>query len=104
VGFIAPGPADIIPGSGAGVLAEAQTPAALKEACLAALKIDRAEVRRYAERFSWRACAEEFVRNLEPQPEPEKRRFWKRLKRLARLRRRPPPYQMADRTAPPPAA
>ncbi len=60
----------------------------LKDACLEALKIDRAQVRAYAERFSWRACAEEFVRNLEPHPEPEKRRFWKRLRRLARLRKR----------------
>jgi len=90
VGFNAPGPADVIPGSGAGVVAEG--PDGLKAACLEALRIDRAACRRHAERFSWRACAEEFVRNLEPQPEPEKRRFWKRLKRLARLRRRPPPY------------
>jgi glycosyltransferase involved in cell wall biosynthesis len=89
VGFNAPGPADVIPGSGAGVVAEG--PEGLKDACLQSLKIDRAACRRHAERFSWRACAEEFVRNLEPQPEPEKRRFWKRLKRLARLRRRPPP-------------
>jgi hypothetical protein len=46
-------------------------------------------VRAYAERFSWRASAEEFVRNLQPYPEPEKTRFWRRLRRLARLRRRP---------------
>ena len=84
--FKAPGPGDIIPGSGAGVLAE--DVGGLKDACLEALKIDRAQVRAYAERFSWRACAEEFVRNLEPHPEPEKRRFWKRLRRLARLRKR----------------
>jgi hypothetical protein len=29
------------------------------------------------------------VRNLQPYPEPEKTRFWKRLRRLARLRRKP---------------
>ena len=85
-GFAAPGPVDIIPGSGAGMLAE--DVGGLQQACLECLKIDRAQVRRFAERFSWRACAEEFVRNLEPYPEPEKTRFWKRLRRLARLRRR----------------
>jgi glycosyltransferase involved in cell wall biosynthesis len=84
--FSAPGPVDILPGSGAGVLAEHSE--ALETACLEALKIDRAKVRAFAERFSWRACAEEFVRNLEPHPEPEKKRFWKRLRRLARLRRK----------------
>ena len=85
-GFAAPGPVDIIPGSGAGALAEDF--GGLKGACLEALKIDRSVVRAYAERFSWRSCADEFVRNLEPYPEPEKTRFWKRLRRLARLRRR----------------
>jgi glycosyltransferase involved in cell wall biosynthesis len=95
--FPAPGPIDIIPDSGAGVLAPDQT-SGLKEACLEALKLDRKLVRAFAETFSWRACAEEFVRNLQPYPEPEKTRFWKRLRRLARLRRRPPP------PAPPAAA
>jgi glycosyltransferase involved in cell wall biosynthesis len=84
--FAAPGPIDVIPGSGAGVIAEGD--GGLKQACLDALKLDRAAVRAYAERFSWRACAEEFVRNLDPLPQPEKRRFWKRLRRLARLRRK----------------
>jgi glycosyltransferase involved in cell wall biosynthesis len=86
--FPAPGPVDILPGSGAGVLARTQTEG-LAEACLEALKIDRAAPRAYAERFSWRASAEEFVRNLQPYPELEKIRFWRRLRRLARLRRRP---------------
>ena len=80
--YPAPGPIDIIPGSGAGAVDED-----LKTACLEALNCDPATVRAYAERFSWRACAEEFVRNLQPYPEPEKTRFWRRLKRLARLRR-----------------
>ena len=79
----APGPIDLIPGSGAGVCSED-----LREACLEALKIDRGAARAYAEKFSWRACTEEFVRNLQPYPEPEKTRFWRRLRRLARLRRR----------------
>jgi glycosyltransferase involved in cell wall biosynthesis len=84
--FPAPGPIDIIPGSKAGVVDED-----LRAACLACLELDRADVRAYAERFSWRASAEEFVRNLQPYPEPEKTRFWRRLRRLARLRRRAAP-------------
>jgi glycosyltransferase involved in cell wall biosynthesis len=84
-GYPAPGPIDIIPGSGAGVVDDD-----LRQACLACLKLDRAAVRAYAERFSWRACAEEFVRNLQPYPEPEKTRFWRRLRRHTRLRRRRP--------------
>jgi glycosyltransferase involved in cell wall biosynthesis len=86
--FPAPGPVDLIPGSGAGALAKSLD-SGLKEACLACLDLDRGQVREFAERFSWRACAEEFVRNLQPYPEPEKTRFWRRLRRLARLRRRP---------------
>ncbi len=81
--FPAPGPIDIIPGSGAGAVNDD-----LRTACLEALACDRTAVRAYAERFSWRACAEEFVRNLQPYPEAEKTRFWRRIKRLARLRRR----------------
>jgi glycosyltransferase involved in cell wall biosynthesis len=86
--FPAPGPIDIIPNSGAGRVAETMTEG-LAEACLECLTIDRANVRAYAERFSWRASADEFVRNLQPYPEPEKTRFWRRLRRMARLRRRP---------------
>ena len=84
--FSAPGPIDLIPGSGAGVLAP-DMENGLREACIACLDIDHAHVRRFAEKFSWRACAEEFLANLEPYPEPEKTRFWRRLRRLARLRR-----------------
>jgi glycosyltransferase involved in cell wall biosynthesis len=87
--YPAPGPIDIIPNSGAGKLAASATEG-LKEACLEALKLDRAAVRRFAEGFSWRACAEDFVRNLQPYPEPEKTRFWRRLRRMARVRRRRP--------------
>jgi glycosyltransferase involved in cell wall biosynthesis len=81
--YPAPGPIDIIPNSGAGAIGDD-----LKAACLECLTIDRAAVRAYAEKFSWRASAEEFVRNLQPYPEPEKTRFWRRLRRLARLRRK----------------
>jgi len=86
--YPAPGPIDILPNSGAGKLA-ATCEDGLREACLDALKLDRGAVRAYAERFSWRSASEEFVRNLQPYPEPEKTRFWRRLRRLARLRRRP---------------
>jgi hypothetical protein len=54
-----------------------------------ALKCDKATVRAFAEKFSWRACAEEFFKNLQPYPEPEKTRFWRRLRRLTRLGRKP---------------
>ena len=45
--------------------------------------------REFAEQFSWRRCAEEFLRNLEPLPRPRKKRFWRRLRALRRLRRTP---------------
>jgi len=98
-GFLAPGPADIIPGSNAGVLAPDQTNG-LREACLAALEIDPSLARAAALRYSWRACAEEFRRLLQPYPEPEKSRFWRRLRRLTRLRR----GQTADQPIAPQAA
>ncbi|WP_332772901.1 glycosyltransferase family 4 protein [Phenylobacterium sp.] len=85
--YPAPGPIDILPGSGAGVLAHSATEG-LREACLEALKLDKAAVRGFAEGFSWKACAEDFVKNLQPYPEPEKTRFWRRLRRLTRVRRR----------------
>jgi glycosyltransferase involved in cell wall biosynthesis len=97
-GFSAPGPADIIPGSEAGALAPNQSQG-LAEACLAALGIDRCKPRAAAERYSWRACAEEFRRLLQPYPEPEKSRFWRRLRRLARLRRGPRASPPATRQA-----
>jgi glycosyltransferase involved in cell wall biosynthesis len=81
--YPAHGPIDIIPGSNAGTIDKD-----LRTACLEALKCDRAAVRAYAEKFSWRASAEEFVQNLQPYPEPERGRFWRRLRRVARLRRK----------------
>lgn len=81
--YPAHGPIDIIPGSNAGAIDKD-----LKTACLEALKCDRKAVRAYAEKFSWRASAEQFVENLQPYPEPERGRFWRRLRRLARLRKR----------------
>ncbi len=82
-GFNAPGPKDIIPGSNAGAVSDD-----LRAACLEALTMDRAVTRAYAEKFSWRACAEDFLHNLQPLPKPEKKRFWRRL-RAIRLRRKP---------------
>ncbi|HAQ34302.1 MAG TPA: alpha-mannosyltransferase, partial [Alphaproteobacteria bacterium] len=82
--FPAPGPKDLIPGSGAGAVSED-----LQEACLEALKCDRARCREYAEGFSWRSCAEDFVKNLKPQPKPERRRIWRRIRRLGRPDRKP---------------
>lgn len=38
----------------------------LRTACLNALQVDRRNCRPYAERFSWKACAERFVENLVP--------------------------------------
>ena len=81
--YPAPGPIDLIPGSNAGAVDDD-----LRAACIRCLELDRAQVRRYAEGFSWRACAEEFVRNLQPHPEPERVRFWRRLRRMARIRGR----------------
>ena len=83
----------------AGAVAPDQTHG-LREACLACLELDRGPVRAFAEQFSWRACAEEFRRNLQPYPEPEKSRFWRRLRRLARLRRGP---RRTEESAAPPA-
>jgi glycosyltransferase involved in cell wall biosynthesis len=87
-GYNVPGPRDLIPGSGAGAIDDD-----LKVACLEALTCSREAARAYAETYSWRACAEQFVNNLEPLPVPERRRFWKRLARIRhaiRLRRRKP--------------
>lgn len=77
--YPANGPKDIIPGSNAGAVDDD-----LKAACLKALEMDREDCRAHAEKYSWRACAEEFVTNLKPQPRPERRRFWRRLRRLGR--------------------
>jgi len=79
--FPAHGPIDLIPGSNAGVIDD-DLGVAIREA----LKLDRGAVRAYAEKFSWRACAEEFVRNLQPYPEPAKTKLWNRLRHLTRRR------------------
>jgi len=71
------GPKDIIPGSNAGVIDED-----IAKAAMECLKLDRKQARAYSLTYSWTACAEEFVQNLKVPPMPERRRFWKRLRRL----------------------
>ncbi len=77
--FDAPGPKDIIPGSQAGFI-----DSDLAKAATACLDLDPLTVRAYAEKYSWRACAEAFIENLETLPVPDRRRFWGRLRRLRR--------------------
>jgi glycosyltransferase involved in cell wall biosynthesis len=72
-GFDAPGPRDLIPGSGAGAVDDD-----LRAACLAALDCSREDTRRYAEHFSWRACAETFYAQLDVPPPPVRERIWRR--------------------------
>ncbi len=55
------GPIDVLGDSPAGALRTD-----LREACLDALKIDRATARAHAERFSWRAASEQFANHLRP--------------------------------------
>ncbi|WP_454720602.1 MULTISPECIES: glycosyltransferase family 4 protein [Cupriavidus] len=57
------GPIDVLGESSAGVMHED-----LREACLEALRIDRATARAHAERFSWRAASEQFLTHLQPLP------------------------------------
>lgn len=54
------GPIDVLGNSNAGVMHED-----LREACLAALNIDRAAARAHAEKFSWRAATEQFIGHLQ---------------------------------------
>ncbi len=87
-GFNVPGPRDLIPGSGAGAVNDD-----LRKACEEALTCSRETSRAYAETYSWRACAEQFINNLEPLPVPDRSRFWKRMAKLRnalRIRRRKP--------------
>ncbi len=55
------GPIDVIGTDGPGALRED-----LREACLAALEIDRDSVRRFAERYSWAAASRQFLSHLHP--------------------------------------
>lgn len=75
--FVAPGPKDILPGTNAGIV-----DMDLRKACMEALSLKREDARALAERYSWRACAEDFRRNLEPLPKEGNRRFWHKLRDL----------------------
>jgi glycosyltransferase involved in cell wall biosynthesis len=55
------GPIDVLGDSPAGVMHDD-----LREACLEALRIDRATARAHAEKFSWRAASEQFLKHLRP--------------------------------------
>ena len=55
------GPVDVLGDSQAGVMHED-----LRVACMAALAIDKSAARAHAEKFSWRAATEQFVRHLRP--------------------------------------
>ena len=81
--FDAPGPSDILPGSNSGVIGDD-----LKANMEAALKLDRDVVRKYAEKYSWRASAEQFLFNLDPVPLMEKTKIWKRVKDALSLKRK----------------
>lgn len=81
--FDAPGPRDIIPNSNAGVIGDD-----LKQNIIDALKLDRIEVNKYAQKYSWRACAEEFLHNLDPLPIMEKTKIWRRVKNALSLKRK----------------
>jgi glycosyltransferase involved in cell wall biosynthesis len=61
--FPVTGPIDVLADGPAGAMNED-----LREACLHALKIDRADARAWAERFSWRAASEQFASHLRPLP------------------------------------
>lgn len=84
--FAAPGPQDILPGSDAGAVGPD-----LSANIAAALAMDRAKARAWAERFSWRACAEQFLANLDPVPVMERTKVWSRVKNALRRRKRPQP-------------
>ncbi|MEO8667975.1 MAG: glycosyltransferase family 1 protein [Bauldia sp.] len=57
--FPVPGPADVIGGTGVGVLSED-----LREAALAALRVPRDKCREFALQRSWRAAARQFLDNI----------------------------------------
>lgn len=80
--FNAPGPADILPGSEAGVIGDD-----LQANAIACLELSRERCRAFAMGYSWRACAEQFLANLDPLPAMERRRFWQRVKTAFNLRR-----------------
>ncbi len=74
------GPVDIIPRSNAGIIDDD-----LQKACLAALKLDRAQVAKYAKKYSWDSVAKSFVDLLVPEVEAKRRLRWRRARRAIKL-------------------
>jgi glycosyltransferase involved in cell wall biosynthesis len=75
-GYPVSGPIDIIPDSGAGVVSED-----LQQAALDCLELDRKIVAKYAQNYSWKKVAADFIRYLKPEAEPQRRRRWRRARR-----------------------
>jgi hypothetical protein len=76
--FDATGPRDVIPGSGAGTITGLGGD--LAKGAIDCLALSRATARAHAETYSWRACAEVFLENLQPLPPPQRRRFWHKIR------------------------
>ena len=76
--YDATGPRDVIPGSNAGTI----TPVGgdLAQGARDCLALGRQTCRAYAETYSWKACAEAFIENLQPLPAPARRRFWQKIR------------------------
>lgn len=82
--YDATGPRDVIPQSNAGTITAVGE--SLREGAIACLDLDPQICRSYAETYSWRACAEAFIQNLQPLPAPARKRFWQKI-RLRRKKR-----------------
>lgn len=81
--YNAPGPKDIIPGSNAGVIGDD-----LADNITKCLELDRQIVRDFALKFSWRACAEQFLHNLDPLPTMGRVKIWRRVRNALSMKRK----------------
>lgn len=79
-GYPVSGPIDIIPGSNAGLIDED-----LRSAALGCLKLDRKQVAKYAQNYSWQKVAADFISYLQPESEPQRRLRWRRARRMFKL-------------------
>jgi len=79
-GYPVSGPIDIIPGSDAGAVDED-----LHTACLQALKMNRDDAVKHAQKYGWDAVSEVFFNYLTPEYTPQSRKRWRRVRRLSRL-------------------
>lgn len=94
--FDATGPRDVIPGSGAGTITALDGD--LAKGAIDCLALNRDTARAHAETYSWRACAEVFLENLQPLDPPQRRRFWHKI----RIRRRKATPAVNSPAGPPP--